>query len=134
MIQRVAVRIGADMGIQKEGLAVFEQAVGVFEVGLALANGLNFAAAQCDSRLEFVEQEIVMAGRAVHGGVALAGGDRIARFRLPRRRCANGMGALACHEMVPKSMLARSFHTSDEALKAAESEPSPMLYSGSEAR
>ena len=68
------------MGIQQEGLAIFDEAVGVLEVGLTFADGFDFGAAQGDSALEAVEQEVVVAGGAVDGGIALAGGDRIARL------------------------------------------------------
>src|SRR5271168_4710387 len=109
MIQCVAVGVGADVGVQEESLAVFEQPVGILEVGFAFADGFDFGAAEGDAGLEFVEQKVVVAGGAVNRGVALAGGDGIAGFRLFRGGWADGMGALACQESIPKSMLARSF-------------------------
>ena len=64
--------------LRRKALAVFEQAVGVFEVGLAFADGLDLGAAQGDAGLEAVGEEVVEAGGAVEGGVALAGGDGVA--------------------------------------------------------
>ena len=70
VIHGVAVREGADVGVQEEGLAVLEQAIGVLEVGLAFANGLDFGTAQGDATLVAVAEEVVKAGRAVEGGIA----------------------------------------------------------------
>ena len=78
VVHGIAVGEGADVRVQQETLAILEQAVGVFEVGFAFADGLDLGAAQGDPGLEFVEQGIVVAGGPVVGGVALAGGDRVA--------------------------------------------------------
>ena len=82
VVHGVAVREGADVGVEEEGLAVLEQAVGVLEVGLAFADGLDLGAAQGDAALVAVAEEVVEAGRAVEGGVALPGGHGIAVLRL----------------------------------------------------
>ena len=78
VVHGVAVGEGADVGVEEEALAVFEEAVGVLEVGFAFADGLDLGAAKGDSGLEFVGEEVIEAGRAVEGGVALAGGDGVA--------------------------------------------------------
>jgi len=59
--------------VQQKALSILEQSVGVFEVGVALANGLDLGAAEGDPGLEFIEQRVVVAGGPVVGGVAGAG-------------------------------------------------------------
>src|ERR1700733_5035281 len=70
--------IRADMGVKKEGLAVLDDSVRIFEVGLAFANRLDLGSAQRDTGFELVEQEVIEACGAVHGGIAVSGGDRVA--------------------------------------------------------
>ena len=82
VVHGVAVGERADVGVQEEAFAVFEQAVGVLEVGLAFADGLDLGAAEGDAGLELVGEEVIVAGGAVEGGVALAGGDGVAVLRL----------------------------------------------------
>src|SRR5277367_4374169 len=91
------VRVGPDMGIEQEGLAVFEQTIGVLEVGLAFADRLDLAAAQGYAGLEPVEQEVVMAGGSIDDRVAFARGHRVARFGLLRRGRTHCMCRLARH-------------------------------------
>ncbi len=78
------------MHVQQKGFAVLDEAVGVLEIGLSFANRLDLGAAQGDAGLEFLQQKVVVAGGAVVGGIALAGGDRVAR---PGLFC--GAGAVA---------------------------------------
>jgi hypothetical protein len=47
---------------KQKRLAVLDQAVGVFQVGLALADRLHLGAAQRNSGLEFLEEKVVMPG------------------------------------------------------------------------
>ena len=61
---------GADVGVEEESFAVFEEAVSVFQVGLAFADGFNLGAAESYAALEVVGEEVVEAGGAVEGGVA----------------------------------------------------------------
>ena len=82
VVHGVAVGEGADVGVEQEAFAVFEQAVGVLEVGLAFADAFDLGAAEGDAGLELVGEEVVVAGGAVEGGVALAGGDGVAVFLL----------------------------------------------------
>ena len=85
----VAVGVRSDMKIEQKGFAVLDQAVGVFEVGFALADGFDLRPAQADAGLELLQQEVVMAGRAVVRRVALAAGDGIAWLGgLLRASCA----------------------------------------------
>ena len=65
------------MGIQQEGLAIFNDAIGVLQVSLTFADGFHFSAAQGDSAFESVEEEVVVAGGAVDSGVAFASSERI---------------------------------------------------------
>jgi hypothetical protein len=81
---------GTDVGVEEEGLAVFEEAVGVLEVGLAFADGLDLGAAEGDAGFDAVGEEVVEAGGAVEGGVAEAGGDGVAVFLLHRRLVLGG--------------------------------------------
>src|SRR5450432_4247899 len=89
------------MGIQEERLSVLDEPVGVLEVGLAFADGLDLGAAEGDAGLEAVEEEVVMRGGPVEGGVALAGRERVAGLWLVGGRGggASGrrMGGLAGH-------------------------------------
>src|ERR1700731_2503873 len=79
------MREGADMGVQQETLAVFEQTVGVLEVGFALTDGLDLGPAQRYAGLELVGEEVVEAGGAVECGVSLARGDGVAVLLLHPR-------------------------------------------------
>ena len=78
VVHGVAVGEGADVGVEQEALAILEQTVGVLEVGFTLADGFDLGAAEGDAGLELVGEEVVEAGGAILGGVALAGGDGIA--------------------------------------------------------
>ena len=74
----VSVGVGTDMNVEQEGFAVLDEPVGIFEVGLAFADGFDLGAAEDDAGLDFVVEEVVEAGAAVEGGVAFAGGNGIA--------------------------------------------------------
>src|ERR1039458_7143151 len=65
VIHGVAMREGADVRSEEHTFSVLQQSVGVLEVGLALANGLDLGAAESDAGLELVEQRIAVAGRPV---------------------------------------------------------------------
>ena len=79
MIGNISVRIRPDVYIQEKGFAVLDEAVGVLEVRIALADGFDFSAAEGDAGLEALEEEVIVTGAAVLGGIALAGGERVAR-------------------------------------------------------
>ena len=68
------------MYVEQKSLAVLDQAVGVFEVGLALADGFDFGSAQRDAGFDLFDEEVVVAGAAIVSGVALAAGDGVARL------------------------------------------------------
>src|ERR1700678_4455231 len=78
------MRVGTDMGIQQIGFAVFDDAVRILQIGLALANGLHFCASERDAGFEFVQEKVIAAGRAVHGSVPLTGRDWFTRLRFLR--------------------------------------------------
>ena len=82
VVRYIAVRIGSDMQIEQEGLAVLDEAVRVLQVRFSFANGFDLGTAEGNAGLELLEQEVVVAGDPVMGGIALAGGHRIARLGL----------------------------------------------------
>jgi hypothetical protein len=100
VVHGVPVREGADVGVEQEGFAVFEQTVGVLEVGFAFADGFDLGAAQRNAGFDAVGEEVVEAGGAVESGVTLAGGDGVAVFGLDgalwRRGCSR-VGRIARH-------------------------------------
>ena len=49
VVHGVAVREGADVGVEEEALAVLEEAVGVLEIGFAFADGFDLGAAEGDA-------------------------------------------------------------------------------------
>src|SRR5215469_6607092 len=69
------------MDIEQESLAVFDHAVRIPEVGFAFANGFDLGSAQRQAGLDLFKKEVVVAGGAVLGGVALTAGDGVARAR-----------------------------------------------------
>ena len=79
------------MHVEQKRLAVLDEAVGVLEIGLALADGLDLGSAQGDAGLEFLQQKVIMAGDPVVRGVALAGSHGVARPRRFRRAGAVGL-------------------------------------------
>jgi len=88
VVGRVAMVVGANVAIQEPEFAVFDQAVGVFEINRSSANRFHFRSGENYSGLEFFEQEVVMARVPVYSGVFLAGGGRLAsRIFLPVGLC-----------------------------------------------
>src|SRR5208282_6009450 len=84
VIGRVAVVVGAHVAVEEPEFAVFDQAVGVLEIGRASADRFHLGAGEHDSGLEFFEQEIVVAGVPVYSGILFAGsGGLAARILLP---------------------------------------------------
>src|ERR1017187_10104530 len=94
VVHRVAMREGTDVRVQEKTFSVLQQPVGVLEVGLALANGLDLGAAERDSGLELVEQRIVVASRPVEGSIAHACGYGVAVFGLGRGLGLRGNGRI----------------------------------------
>ena len=89
--------VGADMRVQQIGFAVFDDAVRILEIGLALANPLHFRASECDPGFELIQQEVIMAGRAVHGSVSLTRRDRLTRWLRFLRGWCSGLTRLPVH-------------------------------------
>src|SRR5450759_275347 len=84
MIRVVAVVIGADVAVEEPEFAVFEQPVGVLEIGRAGTDGFHLGSGENDSGLEFFEQEIVVTRVPVYSGIPLSGGGGLAaRILLP---------------------------------------------------
>ena len=81
------------MGVQQPQFAVFDDAVGVLQIGPPGADGLHLSAGEHDSGLELFQQKIKMRGGAVLGGIALAASHRIALyiFRLLRTYLMRGL-------------------------------------------
>ena len=92
VVHGVAVGERSDVGVEQEGLAILEEAVGVFEIGFAFADGLDLGTTEGDATLEAVGEEVVEAGGAVEGSIALAGGDGVAVFGLDCRLGGCGGG------------------------------------------
>src|SRR5579859_695454 len=80
VIRNVSMRIRTDMYVEQKSLAILDEPVGVFEVGLAFADRLDLGSAQDYARLDFIVQEVVVSGAAVVRGVPLAAGDGVARL------------------------------------------------------
>ena len=78
VVAGIAVGIWPNMGIQQEGLAIFNDSVGILQVSLTFADGFDFSATQGDAAFEAVEEEVIVTGGAVDGGIALSGGEGIA--------------------------------------------------------
>ena len=96
VIAGIAMRIWPDVGVEQEGLAIFDDAVGVLEVRLAFANGFDLGAAQGNACLEAVEQEVIVPGCPIDSGITLSRGHGIARLVLLRSLNV-GMCDLAGH-------------------------------------
>jgi hypothetical protein len=84
VVQRVSVRVGTNMRVQQIRFAVFNDSVSIFEIGFALANGLDFCASEGDAGFKFVEQKVVMPGGAIYGGISFTGCDWFTGFRFLR--------------------------------------------------
>src|SRR6266568_951297 len=74
------MRIRPNMNIEQKCLAVLDEAVGVSQIGIALADGLDLGPPQCHAGLELLQKEVVMAGSTVLRGISFPGGDRVARL------------------------------------------------------
>ncbi len=71
------------MAVEQPKLAIFDEAVGVLQIGFACSNGLYLGSGQNDARFEFFEQEVVMTRVPVYGGIFLSrGGGLPARIFL----------------------------------------------------
>src|SRR5580658_4429605 len=78
------MRVGTDMSVQQIRFAVFDDAVGVLQIGLSLADGLDLSTPEGNAGFELIQQEVVMTRGAIHGSVALTGGDRLPGLRFLR--------------------------------------------------
>ena len=76
------------MGIQQISFAVLDNPVRVLKICLTFANGLDFGAPERDAGFEFVQQKVIVAGRAVHGSVSLTGCHGLTRLRFLRGWCS----------------------------------------------
>src|SRR5690242_11887052 len=75
------------MHVEEKCLAVLDEAVGVAEVGLALADGLDLSAAQGDARLNSLNKKVVMGGGAILNSVSLPACNGVTRTRRFAGRC-----------------------------------------------
>ena len=73
MVHGIAVRERTDVGVQKKTFAIFEQPIGVFQVCLTLAYGLDLRSAQGDSSFESIGEKVVEGSRSIEGRVATPG-------------------------------------------------------------
>jgi len=53
MVVDVAVLVGADVGVEEPEFAVLDQAVGIFEVGEAAADGFGLGSGKDNAALKF---------------------------------------------------------------------------------
>jgi hypothetical protein len=72
------------MSVQQIGFAVFDDPVGILQIGLSLADGLDLCTPEGNAGFELVQQEVVMSRGAIYGSVALTGGDRLPGLRFLR--------------------------------------------------
>ena len=79
VVHQISVGEGTNMRVQQKSLTVFEQTVGIFEIGLAFADRFDLGSMKGNAALELVQQKVVMACRPIDGGIAVADGNRIAR-------------------------------------------------------
>ena len=77
VIEDVAVLVGADVGVQQPQLAIFDQAVSIFEIGAAGADSFHLGAGEHHAGFVFFQQKIIMRGGAIHAGITLAAGHGI---------------------------------------------------------
>ena len=82
------------MNVEQKRLAILDEPVGILEVGFAFADGLDLGSAQGHAGFELLQQEVIMAGGTILGGVSFAGGHGVAR---PRRLCGAGAVRLNNH-------------------------------------
>src|ERR1700690_557009 len=75
------MRVGADMNVEQKRLAVLDEAVGVLQVGFALADRFDFSSAEGDAGFDFFKEKVVMAGGPVLRGVSFSRGHGVARTR-----------------------------------------------------
>jgi hypothetical protein len=66
------------VGVEEPEFAVLDQAVGIFEVGEASADGFGLGSGQNYAAFKFFQQEVVMRSDPINGGVSVAGGCRFA--------------------------------------------------------
>jgi len=78
VIRYISVGVRTDMQVEQKGLAVFDEAVGILEVGVALADGLDLGSAEGDAGFELLHQEVVVACHSIVGRVSLAAGHGVA--------------------------------------------------------
>jgi hypothetical protein len=84
VVVHVAVLVGADVGIEQPEFAIFDEAVRIFEVGEAAANGFGLGSGQHHATLKFFQQEVVMRSDPINSGIALAAGGGLAARRFLR--------------------------------------------------
>src|SRR5271166_2568545 len=108
VIGHVSVGVGTDMHVEKKGLAVLDEAVGVLEVGLALADGLDFGPAQSNAGFKLLQQKVVVAGGSIVRGVPFSGGHGVAGpgrlLRAGAHRLNDDMTGLTSHGVTSSSL------------------------------
>src|SRR5882757_5017179 len=100
VIGNVPVGVRTDMYVEQKGFTILDEPVGVFEIGLAFADGLDLGSAQDYAGLDLIVQEVIEARAAIERGIPLAAGDGVARpGRFGRRLSGwdDGMTGLARH-------------------------------------
>src|SRR5262245_33840105 len=96
MVKDVSMYIGTDVRIQEPGLPILDKPIRIFEIGLTRTYRLNLCSAQGNSRFILLAQEVIVSSRAIHGGIAFAGSDRVPLY-IPWFFRANLIWRPACH-------------------------------------
>ena len=78
MIKDVAMLVGSDMAVQEPELAIFNEPIGIFEVGASGPHGLDFGPGESHARFKFFQQEVVVRSDPIYSGIPLPGRSRIA--------------------------------------------------------
>ena len=65
------------MHVEQKCLAILDEAVGILQVGLPLADGLDLGPAQRHARFKLLQQKIIMAGGPIVRGVPLTRGHGV---------------------------------------------------------
>src|SRR5947209_17376548 len=96
MVEDVSVLIRANVAVEQPEFAILDQAISVFQVGVAGTNRFHLGTAEYDAGLKFFQQEVVVGSDPINSGISLSGGSRVPPRILFRVRLG-GMGGLAGH-------------------------------------
>ncbi len=116
MVGIASVFVGTDMAVQQPQLIVFNEPVGVFEIGFTAPDRLYFGSSEDYARFKFFQQEVVVSRVPVDSGISFSGRGRLPAWILLRTG-ARLMGRLPGHAAEKK--VTRIGHRSQVSGKAA---------------